>query len=568
MADTAYSGADALLRVLEEEEVDVLFGLIGAAVIPIYDKLYDKMTAGGLRHILTRHEQGAVHAADGYARSTGKVGVCLATSGPGAMNLITGLANAYMDSIPLVAITGQVRTWHIGTDAFQEADTFGVTMPITKHNYLVKNPCDLADVTREAFYVARTGRPGPVLIDIPFDVSAGRCEWTGAKTQSIPGYDPPGKGDPELIRLAAEKISTAEKPVLYVGGGAVASGAADLVRQLAKKANICVTNTLLAKGIFPETDDLAMGMPGMHGTAYASHALQHSGLIIAIGARFDDRVTGDASKFAPDAEVIHIDIDRAEINKVRRAQIGIVGDARMVLEDLVPQVRPRPAGEWEAHLRQWREAHPLTYDRAPESGVAPQYVVEQIHELTRGQAVIATEVGQHQMWAAQYYKCSFPRQFVSSGGLGTMGFGFPAAIGAQVGNPGKVVFDIAGDGSIQMCMQEMATAVINKLPVKVAILNNNALGMVRQWQDLFYSKRFSGVDLSGNPDFVALARAFGGEGFLVTQTDQVRPTLEQAMEIDDRPVLMDFRTPPEENVFPMIPAGKTFKNMLEKRPER
>jgi len=566
MAGATFTGADGLLKVFEDEGVDVMFGFPGGSVIPIYDKLYHHMAEGKIRHILPRHEQGAVHAADGYARSTGKVGVCMATSGPGAMNLVTGLATAYMDSVPLVAITGQVKTHAIGKDAFQEADTVGVTMPITKHNYLLKNPCDLPDVVREAFYIARSGRPGPVLIDVPFDVSAGECTWKDATPEAIAGYNPPGKGDPELVRQAAEKINGSLRPILYVGGGVISSGASDLVRQLAARANIYVVYTLLAKGAIPETDELAMGMPGMHGMAYASHALQHAGLIVAIGARFDDRVTGDPAKFAPEAEVIHIDIDRAEINKVRRAQIGITGDAKLVLGQLLPQIQPRPRGEWEQHLEQWRADHPLTYDADPNTGIAPQYIVQQICEVSSGRAIVATEVGQHQMWAAQYYRCTFPRQFLSSGGLGTMGYGFPAAIGAQVGNPDRAVFDIAGDGSIQMCIQELATASVNKLPVKVAILNNGYLGMVRQWQDLFYARRYSGVTLTGNPDFVKLADAYGGVGFLVTEKDQVRPTLERAMEIDDRPVLMDFRTAPEENVFPMIPAGRTFEDMMETAP--
>lgn len=563
MSERTFTGADALLEVFREEGVEVVFGLPGGHMIPIYDRIYHAVAEGRLRHILARHEQGGAHAADGYARSTGKVGVCLATSGPGALNLVTGLATAYMDSVPLVAITGQVKTWTIGTDSFQEADTIGCTMPVTKHNYLVKNVCDLPHVLREAFYIARTGRPGPVLVDIPSDVSAGPCEWYERRPVSIPGYNPPGKGDPERIALAAEMINTAAKPIIYIGGGVISSGASDLVRELARKANICVVHTLLAKGAYPETDPLSMGMPGMHGMAYASHALQHAGLIVCIGARFDDRVTGDPSKFAPEAQVIHIDIDAAEINKVRRADVGILGDARMVLEELVPLVRPRQPGEWEAHLREWRETHPLTYNADPPEGVAPQYVIEQLWEATRGEAIVTTEVGQHQMWAAQYYRCTFPRQFISSGGLGTMGFGFPAAIGAQLGNPDKIVVDIAGDGSIQMCIQEMATASIHKLPVKVAILNNGYLGMVRQWQDLFYGKRYSGVELTGNPDFVKLAEAYGAVGYLITRKDEVRPAIERALEITDRPCILDFRTSPEENVFPMIPAGKTFEDMME-----
>ncbi len=566
MPDQTFTGADGLLRVFEEEGVDLVFGFPGGSVIPIYDKLYHRIAAGTIRHILPRHEQGAVHAADGYARSTGKVGVCMATSGPGAMNLVTGLATAYMDSIPLVAITGQVKTMAIGKDAFQEADTIGVTMPITKHNYLIKHICDLPEVVREAFYIARTGRPGPVLIDLPSDVTAGSCQWIEPHPRTIPGYNPPGKGDPEAIRQAAHMISSSQRPILYIGGGVIASGAAPLVRELAEKANLYVVHTLLGKGGFPESHPLSMGMPGMHGMAYASHALQHSGLIICIGARFDDRVTGDPSRFAPDASVIHIDIDRAEINKVRHADVAITGDARLVLEELVPLVTHRPPGEWEAHLQEYRADHPLSYDTDPPDGIAPQYVIEQVHELTGGDAIVATEVGQHQMWAAQYYRCDRPRQFLTSGGLGTMGYGFPAAIGAQFGNPDKIVVDIAGDGSIQMCIQELATAALHALPVKVVILNNGYLGMVRQWQDLFYGKRYAGVDLVGNPDFVKLAEAYGGAGFLITEKDQVRGTLEQALAIDDRPCLLDFRTPPEENVFPMIPAGKAFEDMFETTP--
>jgi acetolactate synthase I/II/III large subunit len=563
MSQQKTTGADALIRVLEEEAVDVMFGFPGGSLIPVYDKLYHAMAEGRIRHILPRHEQGGVHAADGYARSTGKVGVVMATSGPGATNLVTGLATAYMDSVPLVAITGQVRTYAIGTDAFQEADIVGVTMPVTKHNYLVKSASDLPGIVREAFHIARSGRPGPVLIDLPSDVSASACEWTERTEPSIPGYNPPGKGDPAAIARAAEMISRAARPVLYIGGGVVSSGAAALVRELAEKANLYVVHTLLGKGAFPETHPLSMGMPGMHGMAYASHALQHAGLIIAVGARFDDRVTGDPRRFAPEAEVIHIDVDRAEINKVRRAQVAIHGDARQVLEELVPQVQPRAAGDWEAHLEEWRQSHPLTYDGDPEGGVSPQYVIEQLWEATGGDAIVTTEVGQHQMWAAQYYKCSRPRQFLSSGGLGTMGYGFPAAIGAQIGNPDSVVVDIAGDGSIQMNIQELATACLHKLPVKVVILNNGYLGMVRQWQDLFYGQRFSGVELSGNPDFVKLAEAYGGAGFLVTEKDRVRPTLEAALEINDRPCLIDVRTPAGENVYPMIPAGKTFEDIME-----
>ena len=565
MATEKLTGADVLLKIFEEEGAEVIFGIPGGVMIPVYDKLYHKIQSGEIRHILTRHEQGAAHAADGYARATGRVGVCMATSGPGAMNLVTGLCTAYMDSIPVVAITGQVKTSAIGTDAFQEADTTGVTMAITKHNYLVKDANDVADTVREAFHIARTGRPGPVLVDLPVDISIGEARWTERQMENLRGYRPPSKGDPELIGRAAEMISTAQRPILYIGGGVIASGASDLIKQLAEKANIYVVHTLMGKGGIPESHPLSLGMPGMHGVVAASNALQYSDLIICIGARFDDRITGDLSKFAPEARVIHIDIDPAEHNKVRRPDVAIVGNARTVLADLVPQVRPREKGQWEAQLEEWRAQHPLQYEH-PDEGIAPQYVVEQIFEVTGGEAIITTEVGQNQMWAAQYYKVDEPRHFISSGGLGTMGYGFPAAIGAQIGCPDAVVWDIAGDGSIQMCIQELATATINKLPVKVAILNNSYLGMVRQWQELFFDRRYSGTDLTGNPDFARVAEAYGGVGIKVTETEQVRPAIEQAMEIDDRPTFIDFAVAKEENVFPMIPAGQSAEDVILTQP--
>ncbi len=554
-------GADAILKVFEEEGVEVMFGFPGGSVIPIYDRLYHAVADGRFRHVLPRHEQGAAHMADGYARSTGRVGVCIATSGPGAMNLVTGIATAYMDSVPLVAITGQVKTTAIGKDSFQEADTWGVTIPITKHNYLVKNVADLPDIVREAFYIARSGRPGPVLIDIHSDVSAAECTFTERHIEQLRGYRPPVTVDQEAVRKAAEWISEAERPVLYIGGGVIASGACDLVKQLAEKANIAVVHTLMGKGGFPETHPLSFGMPGMHGTAYASYALNKAGLIIAIGARFDDRVTGDPSKFAVGARIIHIDVDAAELNKIKKADIAICGDARQVLEMLVPLVKPRSPGAWEAELEDYRARHPLRYE-TPSDGIAPQYVVEQLYKITGGEAIISTEVGQNQMWAAQYYKVDKPRHFLSSGGLGTMGYGFPAAIGAQVGNPDKVVWDIAGDGSIQMCIQELATCIQEKLPVKVAILNNCYLGMVRQWQDLFYEKRYSFVSICDVPDFVKLLDAYGGVGYKVSDPEDVAPAIEKAMEVDDRPCFIDFKVSKEENVFPMIPAGKSFDDLM------
>ena len=556
-------GARAMMRVLEEEGVDLLFGYPGGAVIPIFDALYDSP----IRNILPRHEQGAAHAADGYARSTGRVGVCMATSGPGALNLVTGLATAYMDSVPVVAITGQVRRALIGKDSFQEADTTGVTIPITKHNYLVTNPAELADICREAFYLARTGRPGPVLIDVPTDVSGGEVPWTERNIEGLDGYEVPVPVDDEIIRRAAEMIDNAQRPVLMVGGGVIAANACDDLFTLATRCNICVVHTLMGKGAFPETHELSMGMPGMHGMAYASKALHEADLMIVIGARFDDRITSDLARFAPHAKVIHVDVDAAELDKVRPADLGICADAASVLAKLAPACKPRQKGTWEEQLFEWRRTHPLSYP-TPDEAIAPQYVVEQLYELTGGSAIVSTEVGQNQMWAAQYYKMDRPRRFLSSGGLGTMGYGLPAAIGAQIGNPDDLVVDIAGDGSIQMNQQEFTTATINKLPVKVVLLNNSYLGMVRQWQELFYSNRLSGVDLTGNPDFVKIVEAHGGVGFQCADADRVRETLERGLEVTDRPVLMDFVVSKEENVFPFIPAGQSLEEIMMEDPEK
>jgi acetolactate synthase-1/2/3 large subunit len=556
-------GAEALFKVLEEEEVEVIFGYPGGAVIPIYDALYDHT---GIRHILTRHEQGAAHAADGYARATGKVGVCMATSGPGAMNLVTGITNAYMDSIPLVAITGQVRTASIGKDAFQEADTRGVTMPITKHNYLVKNPAELVDVVREAFHIARTGRPGPVVVDIPFDVSAGPAPWRERDAQALQRrYPPPPEPDPQALQQAADLINTAERPLLFIGGGVIAAGAHTEVRQLAEKANLCVVHSLLGKGGFPETHELSMGMVGMHGHAYANYAVSRCSLLIGVGVRFDDRVTGDVSKFAPEAKIIHIDIDEAELGKVVVPAVGIVADAKVALSRLLPLIKPRPRGAWEEQLFEWRRSHPLRYTQRQDT-VAPQYVVEELYRLTGGRALITTEVGQNQMWAAHYYKCDRPRRFLTSGGLGTMGFGLPAAIGAQVGCPNELVIDIAGDGSIQMTIQELATARANNLPIKVVVLNNCYLGMVRQWQELFFNRRYSQVALCALPDFVKLAEAYDAVGIEVRRPEEVTPALERMLEVEGRPCIVDVKIAREENVFPMIPAGRSVAEMMLEQP--
>ena len=556
------TGAQALIESLKREGVEVIFGFPGGVVLPIYDCLYD---CKGLRHILVRHEQGAAHAADGYARATGKVGVCLATSGPGATNLVTGIANAYMDSIPIVAITGQVRTTVLGKDAFQEADITGITMPITKHNFLLKNSKDVPEVVAEAFHIAGTGRPGPVLIDIPMDVSLGQLDYKPIKSVEIPSYKPTTTGHPLQIKKAAKAIAAAERPVLYVGGGAITSGASPELVELSERTHILVATTLLGKGAIPETHPHSLGMLGMHGTAYANYAVAHCDLLIAVGARFDDRVTGKLDTFAKKAKVIHIDIDPAEIGKTVHVDIPIVGDCRTILRQLLEHVEPRQETEWNEQIMRWRKEYPLQYG----SGAAlyPQYVIEQIWEVTGGDAIIATGVGQHQMWAAQFYKCQYPRQFLSSGGLGTMGYGLPAGIGAQIGRPDKIVFVIDGDGSIQMNIQEVMTAVMHKVPVKVAIMNNQYLGMVRQWQELFWNRRYSGVDISAQPDFVKLAEAYGAVGMRVEKKSQVADALKKSLEYKDKPVLIDFRIEREENVFPMIPAGQSIEEMMVHRPK-
>ena len=551
------SGAQALLEGLKREGVEVVFGYPGGALLPISDALYHDTA---IRHILVRHEQAAAHAADGYARATGKVGVCLATSGPGATNLVTGLATAHMDSIPVVAVTGQVPTAAIGRDSFQEADITGITMPITKHNYLVKNVRDLPRVIKEAFYIASTGRRGPVLIDLPRDVSQAELDFEYPDRVELRGYQPQAKGHPLMIKKAAALIAGAERPVIIAGGGVVASGAAEELAELAQLINAPVTATLMGKGVFPERDELSLGMPGMHGTAYANYAVNGADVIIAVGMRFDDRVTGKLETFAPNAKFIHIDIDPAEIGKSVQPAVPIVGDVKLVLAALMKRLDQQDHSQWLAVVREWKERYPLSYKG---NGLKPQMIVEQIHDITKGEAIVATEVGQNQMWAAQFYACQRPRQFLSSGGLGTMGYGFPAAIGAQVAFPDAVVWDIAGDGSIQMNIQELATAVANKLPVKVAILNNGYLGMVRQWQELFFGKRYSCVDLScGMPDFVKLAEAYGAAGMRVDKEEEVRPALRKAMRLRDRPCLVDFRVNREENVMPMVPAGGSIDQMM------
>jgi len=550
------TGAQILIESLKKEGVEVIFGYPGGVLLPTFDVLYD----APINFVLVRHEQAAAHAADGYARATGKVGVCLATSGPGATNLVTGIATAYMDSIPMVAITGQVKTSLIGNDAFQEADVTGITRPITKHNYLVKNVEDLSLVIKEAFYVASTGRPGPVVIDLPVDVQFAETEFQYPSDISMRGYKPTYTGHQGQVKKAAKLIEKSKKPVIYAGGGIIISGASAQLREFAEKIQAPVVTTLLGLGGFPQTHELSLGMLGMHGTAYANYAVTESDLVIAVGSRFDDRVTGRLDAFAPDAKVIHIDIDPSSVSKNVAVDIPIVGDAKKILVELNKVVKKPDTAAWLKKMHAWKKDHPLYYSQEG-SRIKPQYVVEQIYEATKGDAIICTEVGQNQMWAAQYYKYTEPRTFISSGGLGTMGYGFPAAIGAKLGCPEKTVFDIAGDGSIQMNIQELATAVENKISVKIAILNNSCLGMVRQWQELFYKKRYSYTKLPSLPDFVKVAEAYGAVGMRIKKKEDVLPAIEKAMSIDNV-VVMDFVVEEEENVFPMVPAGEALNKMI------
>ena len=550
------TGAQILIESLKKEGVEVIFGYPGGVLLPTFDVLYD----APINFVLVRHEQAAAHAADGYARATGKVGVCLATSGLGATNLVTGIATAYMDSIPMVAITGQVKTSLIGNDAFQEADVTGITRPITKHNYLVKNVEDLSLIIKEAFHIALTGRPGPVVIDLPVDVQMVETEFQYPSDISMRGYKPTYTGHQGQVKKAAKLIEKSKKPVIYAGGGIIISGASAQLREFAEKIQAPVVTTLLGLGGFPQTHELSLGMLGMHGTAYANYAVTESDLVIAVGSRFDDRVTGRLDAFAPDAKVIHIDIDPSSMSKNVAVDIPIVGDAKKILVELNKVVKKPDTAAWLKKMHAWKKDHPLYYSQEG-SRIKPQYVVEQIYEATKGDAIICTEVGQNQMWAAQYYKYTEPRTFISSGGLGTMGYGFPAAIGAKLGCPEKTVFDIAGDGSIQMNIQELATAVENKISVKIAILNNSCLGMVRQWQELFYKKRYSYTKLPSLPDFVKVAEAYGAVGMRIKKKEDVLPAIEKAMSIDNV-VVMDFVVEEEENVFPMVPAGEAINKMI------
>jgi acetolactate synthase I/II/III large subunit len=551
------TGAEIIVECLKREGVEHMFGYPGGQVLPIFHHLFN----APFKFFLSRHEQGAVHAADGYARASGRVGVVVATSGPGATNLVTGIATAYMDSVPLVLFTGQVPTQMIGNDAFQEADITGITRPVTKHNYLVSDVNDLARIIKEAFYIASTGRPGPVLVDVPSDISRSETRFSYPEEISLRGYKPVYKGHPVQIGKACKLIENSRRPVIYAGGGVIISNASGELRDLARKTGIPVTTTLLGLGAFPESDPLALKMLGMHGTCYANRAVHESDLLIAVGARFDDRVTGKVSEFIPDAKVIHIDIDPASVSKNVDVDVPIVGDVKSVLQEIIKNVHPPKITEWVEHVMKMKRENPLTYQDSDET-IKPQYVVQRIHALTRGDAVICTEVGQNQMWAAQFYEYTNPRTFISSGGLGTMGYGFPAAIGAQIARPDKRVIDIAGDGSIQMNIQELIVAVQHRLPVIIAILNNGFLGMVRQWQQLFFDRRYSHSCIQFAPDFVKLAEAFGAAGVRVDKKKDVDPAIEKALGITDRPIILDFRVDREENVYPMVPAGKSVKEII------
>ncbi|MCL7475133.1 MAG: acetolactate synthase large subunit [Methanosarcinales archaeon] len=557
---TRMTGAKALIESLYAEKVEVIFGYPGGVLLPIYDELFD----ADINHILVRHEQAAAHAADGYARATGKVGVCLATSGPGATNLVTGIATAYMDSIPMVAITGQVPSYMIGNDAFQEANITGITLPITKHNYLVTDVNDLPRIIKEAFHIASTGRPGPVLIDIPKDITTDELDFEYPESVELRGYKPTKTGHKKQIKRAAEVISKAKQPVLYVGGGIIASEASKELLELAQTIKAPVTTTLMGKGAFPDNNPLCVGMPGMHGTKYANYAIQESDVLIAVGVRFDDRVTGKIDSFAPNAQIVHIDIDPAEISKNVRVDIPIVGNAKSVLKMLTEYINEELNGKtnttaWVKKVEKWKKEYPLYYHK--DNTLKPQYIMEQIHELYPD-SIIVTEVGQNQMWAAQYFRYNEPRTFISSGGLGTMGYGFPASMGVKMGKPDKVVFDISGDGSFQMNSQELATVVQNKIPVIVAIFNNGFLGMVRQWQELFFDRRYSFTCIDNSVDFVKLAEAYGALGLRVTKPQEVGPALKEAVE-SGRPTVIDFVIEREENVYPMVPAGAAINEILD-----
>ena len=553
---------DALMECLKAEGVDVVFGLPGGANLPTYDAFYD----AGIRHILVRHEAGGGHAAEGYAKATGKVGVSLATSGPGATNLVTPICDAMMDSVPVVFITGQVRTELLGTDGFQEADTIGITMPIVKHSFMIQHPLEIPRSIHEAFHIARTGRPGPVVVDIPQDLSRADIPYEPVSDVRLPGYQPTTEGNQKQIRIAAKALANARRPIIYAGGGVTAANAAAELTELATADRFPVTTTVMGLGAFPAPHDQWLGMLGMHGTRAANYTMDEADLICAIGARFDDRVTGKLSEFAPRAKFIHIDIDPAEISKNVPAHIPIVGDAKNILPRLTAEYRavagePGRLEEWWSRIRVWQERHPLRYEDSTDSEIKPQYIIQSLYEATGGDAIITSDVGQHQMWTAQYYHFGKPRRWINSGGLGTMGFGLPAAMGAKVGCPDETVVCIAGDGSVQMNMQELATCAQEGIAIKVFIMNNGYLGMVRQWQELFWDKRYSQVDMGQWPEFVKLAEAYGATGIRLEDKNTLVQDMKQAIATEG-PVLVDVRVTREENTYPMIPAGQPARNMV------
>lgn len=558
---TTVTGASALIECCRREGTDMIFGYPGGACIPIFDAIVDSP----IKLVLCRHEQGGTHMADGYARASGKAGVVLVTSGPGATNTITGIMTAQMDSVPMVVITGQTVTSALGLDAFQETDVLGLTMPVVKHSYLVRDVNDIPRVVKEAFHIAQTGRPGVVLIDVPKDISAASFVPNYDVVLNLPGYAPPKKGDPRAISAMAEELNKAKRPLLLVGHGALISGAIDEVLQLAEKMQIPVTTTLLGKGAFPETHDLSVGMLGMHGTAYANKAVLGCDLILSIGARWDDRITGKTSEFCDYAVKMHIDIDPSEVGKVITPQVSVVGDAKSVLQELLPQLTPNDTSAYRADIDGWKKEFPLGWDSS--GGLTAQEVIEAFYRLSDGKAIITTDVGQHQMWAAQFYLNDSPDTWLSSGGAGTMGFGFPAAIGAQLAKPDALVCAIVGDGGYQMTMMELSTAFLQKLPLKILVIDNKYLGMVRQWQELFYENRLSGVDMEGNPDFVKVAEAYGCKGVQFSTREDMEAKLREALDYNDGPCVIHAEVIKSDNVYPMIPAGAPYTQMLTGPPE-
>jgi len=570
MATEQMDGGRALIRALEEEGVDVMFGLPGGAILPVYDPIIDS----SIRHILVRHEQGAGHMAEGYAQATGRPGVAMVTSGPAATNIVTPLCDAHLDSVPMVVITGQVPYAAIGTDAFQECDTTGITQSITKHNFLVTEAQDIPRTIKEAFHIATTGRPGPVLVDIPKDIvdpanPRSDMTWEDDVAMDLPGYSPRVDVDPEAIRAAAKLVRDAERPVLYVGGGILKARAAEALRELAEMTGIAVVTTLMARGAFPDSHELCLGMPGMHGNYTAVTAMQEADLLVALGARFDDRVTGRLDGFAPDARIVHVDIDPAELGKVCRPDVAVQGDVRVAIEALVAELTDSGTGDvdrsvWRSRISGWQERFPLAYEPwVPGEQLKPQYVIEQLRDATPDDTIVASGVGQHQMWASQYWTFDHPYTWINSGGLGTMGFSIPAAIGAKVARPDRMVWAVDGDGCFQMTAQELVTATVENIPIKVALLNNSYLGMVRQWQEMFYEERYSEVFLSKEvPDYKMWAESMGCVAMRVDDPDEVAPAIERANEVDDRPVVIDFRVAAAEKVFPMVPAGKTNSELV------